>query len=92
MLVTTTVLFTVLYLGTRGSVLLAMLFHAGMNAAPEVLLLAPFAGADLQRALTLNWVGWIATALVATAVAWPALTRARLPLAPPAPAAAPAAA
>ena len=43
-MVTTTVLYTLLFTGTGGSVLLAMLFHAAWNAAPEFALPA-FAGA-----------------------------------------------
>jgi membrane protease YdiL (CAAX protease family) len=35
-IVTTTVLYTLLFMGTRGSVLLAMAFHTGWNLAPEI--------------------------------------------------------
>jgi uncharacterized protein len=73
-IISLTVLFTLLYLGTGGSVLLAMVFHTAWNVSAEILLSA-FAGADVARALTLYLVGGIAVALIATLVAWPRLTR-----------------
>ena len=88
-IVATTLLFVVLYLGSNGSVLLAMLFHAMWNAAPE-LLLAPFSGADMERALLLYLVGSLALAGVVTVIAWPRLTGARSSIEPIAPAPAPA--
>jgi membrane protease YdiL (CAAX protease family) len=47
-IVTTTILYTLLFKATGGSVLLAMLFHTGWNAAPELLIPA-FSGADVER-------------------------------------------
>ena len=90
-IVVTTVPFVVLYLGSNGSVLLAMLFHAMWNAAPE-LLFAPFAGPDMERALLLYLVGSLVLAGLVTIVAWPQLTRARPSTGPMAPAPVPAAA
>ena len=90
-IVTLTVLFTLLYLGTGGSVLLAMVFHTAWNLSAEILL-SSFAGADVARALTLYLVGGIAVAVVATIVAWPRLTRSSTSPARPAPVSAPAAA
>lgn len=82
MIVTTTVLFTILYLGSNGSVLLAMLFHAMSNAAPEFLIAGRFTGADLERVLVLLLVGFVALAVVAALFAWPQLTRTRSSAAP----------
>jgi membrane protease YdiL (CAAX protease family) len=90
-IVTTTVIFMVLYLGSNGSVLLAMLLHAMMNAAPEFLF-APFTGPDLERALILYQVGSLALAGLVTLVAWPRLTRAHTSTGPMAATPAPAAA
>ena len=73
-MVTTTVLYTLLFTGTGGSVLLAMLFHAAWNAAPEFALPA-FAGADADRFLTLYLLGGTAAALLAGLLAWARLTR-----------------
>jgi len=72
-IVTTTVLWTLLHRGTGGSVLLAMVFHTSWNLAPEIVL-ASFAGTELQHALTLYMLGGIAVALLATIVAWRSLT------------------
>ena len=69
-LITTTVLYTLLHFGTRGSVLLAMVFHTGWNLAPEIVLYSAFAGPEWQRALTLYIVGGTVVALLATALAW----------------------
>ena len=76
-LVTSTVLFTLLYIGARGSVLLAMVFHTGWNLAPEVVLLPSFAGAELQQALALYLIIGVAVSVLATGLAWPRLTGAR---------------
>jgi hypothetical protein len=73
-MVTTTVLYTLLFTGTGGSVLLAMLFHAAWNAAPEFVLPA-FAGADSDRFLTLYLLGGTAAGLLAGLLAWARLTR-----------------
>jgi uncharacterized protein len=82
------VLFTLLYLGTGGSVLLAMVFHTAWNLSAEILV-SSFAGTDVARALTLYLVGGIAVAVVATIVAWPRLTHSSTSPAPPAPVSAP---
>ena len=76
-IITSTVLYTLLYRGTHGSVLLAMVFHTGWNLFPEVLLFSSFAGAELERAFTLYTVGGIAVSLFATIIAWRSLTGAR---------------
>jgi CAAX protease family protein len=73
-MVSTTVLYTLLFTGTGGSVLLAMLFHAAWNAAPEFALPA-FVGPDLDRFLVLYLVGGTAAALLAGLLAWARLTR-----------------
>jgi membrane protease YdiL (CAAX protease family) len=49
----TTVLYTLMFGGTRGSVLLAMIFHTGWNLAPEFVVPA-FQGAVLEQALRLS--------------------------------------
>jgi len=54
--------------------------------------LAPFSGADMERALLLYLVGSLALAGVVTVTAWPRLTGARSSIEPIAPAPAPAAA
>ncbi len=51
-IVTTTILYTLLFKASGGSVLLAMLFHTGWNAAPELLIPA-FSGADVERFIVL---------------------------------------
>jgi uncharacterized protein len=71
-IVTTTLLYTLLYNGSGGSVLLAMLFHASWNGAAEYLLVS-FAGADLERAIALYLIGGIAAAAVAAVLAAPQL-------------------
>jgi membrane protease YdiL (CAAX protease family) len=73
---TTTVLYTLLFGGTRGSLLLAMIFHTGWNLAPEFVVPA-FQGAELEQALRLYVVIGSAVSVLATVVAWPQLTRAR---------------
>jgi membrane protease YdiL (CAAX protease family) len=72
-IVTTTLLYTLLYNGSGGSVFLAMLFHASWNGAADFIL-APFAGADLERALSLYFIGGIAAAAIAAALAAPQLS------------------
>ena len=76
-MVTSTVLYTLLYIGARGSVLLAMVVHAGWNLAPEVVLLPSFAGADFERAFTLYLISASVVSVLATVLAWPRLTGAR---------------
>ena len=69
-MVSTTLLFTLLYNGSGGSVLLAMLFHASWNGAGEFLL-GSLATTDLHGALTLYLLGGIAvSAIAAVVVAW----------------------
>jgi membrane protease YdiL (CAAX protease family) len=87
-IVTTTVLYTLLFQGTGGSVLLAMLFHTAWNAAPEILFPA-FADADLERALVLFNLFGIVVAIGAALLAWRRLTRVPAPGPTPAPALAP---
>jgi hypothetical protein len=69
-LIITTVLYTLLHFGTRGSVLLAMVFHTGWNLAPEVLLYSAFTGSDWDRALVLYLMGGVVVALVAAPFLW----------------------
>ena len=76
-IITSTVLYTLLYRGTNGSVLLAMVFHTGWNLFPEVFLFSAFTGAELERAFTLYTVGGIAVSLFATIIAWRSLTDVR---------------
>jgi len=84
-MVTTTVLYTLLFQGTGGSVLLAMLFHAAWNAAPEILFPA-FAGADLERVLQLYLLGGSAVAVGTALVARHRLMQAPAPEPPLVPA------
>ena len=72
-MVTTSVLYTLLFTGTGGSVLLAMLFHAAWNATAEFALPA-FAGADADRFLALYLLGGSAAALLAGLLAGARLT------------------
>jgi membrane protease YdiL (CAAX protease family) len=72
-MVTTTVLYTLLFTGTGGSVLLAMLFHAAWNATAEFVLPA-FSGADTDRFLALYLLGGSAAALLAGLLAGARLT------------------
>jgi uncharacterized protein len=73
-MVTTTVLYTLLFTGTGGSVLLAMLFHAAWNAAAEFAFPA-FAGPDLDRMVALYCLGGSAAALLAGLFAGARFTR-----------------
>jgi membrane protease YdiL (CAAX protease family) len=81
-MVTTTVLYTLLFQGTGGSVLLAMLFHAMWNGAPEILFPA-FSGADLERVLVIYSLAGTAVAVGAALVASRRLMRAPAPEPPP---------
>jgi uncharacterized protein len=90
-IVSTTVLYTLLYTGTGGSVLLAMVFHTGWNLMPEIVLFSSFSGAQLQQAFTLYTLGGIAVSILVTILAWRRLTRFQpLPPITPAPAPVPA--
>src|SRR5207302_1858828 len=64
---TSTALYTLLFRGTRGSVLLAMVFHTGWNLAPEIVFPA-FQAAELQQAFTLYLGIGIAVSVLATVV------------------------
>jgi membrane protease YdiL (CAAX protease family) len=77
-IVTTTILYTLLFEGAEGSVLLALLFHAAWNAAPELLFPA-FAGADLERAMLLFSLFGTAVAVGAAILAGRRLMRAPAP-------------
>jgi membrane protease YdiL (CAAX protease family) len=77
-LVTTAVLYTILFRGAGGSVLLAMLFHTAWNAAPEILFPA-FAGTDLERAIVLFSLFGTAAAVGAALLAGRRLTRVATP-------------
>jgi hypothetical protein len=79
------VVFTVLANGSGGSVLLAMLFHAALNAAPAVVLPA-YSGADLERFLSLFGMVTIAAGIVAALVTGPRLAQRRILQAPLVPA------
>ncbi len=89
-IVSTTVLWTMLFRGTGGSVLLAMVFHTSWNLMPDVLF-SSFSGAELEQSIRLYTVGGIAVSMFATMLAWRRLTGPRLSAAV-APAHAPAAA
>ncbi len=66
-MVALTMVFTLLANGSGGSVLLAMLFHAGLNAWPELVIPA-FSGTDLERLMRLYAIVSIAAGVVAAVV------------------------
>jgi membrane protease YdiL (CAAX protease family) len=77
-IVTTTVLYTLLFTGSGGSVLLAMLFHAAWNVAPEFALPA-FAGADLDLFFAPYLLGGSAAAVLAGLLAGAGFARTPAP-------------
>jgi len=84
-IVATIILYALIANGTGGSVLLAMLFHAALNAGAEFTF-AWFSGADLDRVVALYSVAGVAAALVAAVLAGPSLVRRSPPYQPLAPA------
>lgn len=62
-----TMLFTLIANGSGGSVLLAMLLHAGLNAWPEMLIPA-FSGPDLERLMRLYAIASIGAGVIAALV------------------------
>jgi membrane protease YdiL (CAAX protease family) len=84
-IVTTTVLYTLLFTGAGGSVLLAMLCHAAWNAAAEFALPA-FAGPDLEVFFALYLLGGSAAAVLAGLLAGAGFARTPAVQGAPAPA------
>ena len=69
-----TIPFTLLHIGSRGSVLLAMLFHTSWNLSPEIVLYSSFADADYERSVMLFLAGGIVVSIGALVLGWRVLT------------------
>ena len=66
--------FTLLFRGSGGSVLLAMLLHTSMNLSPEIVLYSSFTGADYERSLVLFLAIGIVASIVSAMLGWRWLT------------------